>query len=67
MVRDKSHMEQVERWANFIRANPEKWKKQHKEFIDAQIIMSRRFYDRLSKTKDGKKKIILLRNKQIQL
>ncbi len=63
MVRDKSHLEQVERWANFVRDNPSKWKKSHCKFIDSQIIMSRRFYDRLSKTEGGKKKIILLRDK----
>jgi len=63
MLRDKSHLEQVERWAKFIRDNPGKWKKQHQEFIDAQIIVSRRFYSKLSMTLEGRKKAILLRNK----
>jgi len=62
-MRDKSHADQIERWANFIREHPNDWKKKHKAFIDAQIIMARRFYDELSKTEDGKKKIIILRNK----
>ncbi len=57
MERDKSHMEQVERWAEFVRTNPDKWKKKHKEFIDSQIIMSKRFYKNLAKTKKGREKI----------
>jgi len=62
MVRDKTHTEQVERWARFVKENPEKWKPKFKEFIDSQIIISRRFYKKLSQTKEGKNKIKLLRN-----
>ena len=63
MVRDKSHLDQIKRWANFIRENPGEWKKKHKDFIDAQIIIARRFYKKLAETEEGRKKIILLRNK----
>jgi hypothetical protein len=52
------HDEFVERWANFVKNNPDKWKKIHSQFIDAQFIMAERFYKNLAKTKDGKKKII---------
>jgi hypothetical protein len=54
-VRDKSHMEQVERWAEFVRSNPkEVWKAKLSEFIDAQIMIARRFYRNLGKTKEGR-------------
>ncbi len=60
--RDHSHEEQIERWARFVRDNPNDWKKPHKLFIDSQIIMSRRFYNNLSKSQGGKIKLQLLRN-----
>ena len=31
----EEHMEQVERWAHFVKENPAKWKKSHTEFINA--------------------------------
>ena len=62
MKRDKSHSEQIERWAEFVRDNPDKWKPKFKDFIDAQIIMSRRFYKKLAETEEGREKIRLLRN-----
>jgi len=60
MERDKTHMEQIERWANYVRENPDKWKAKFKEFIDSQIIISRRFYKKLAETKEGREKIKLL-------
>jgi hypothetical protein len=60
-MRDKSHMEQVERWARFVKENPSKWKAKFKPFIDSQIIMSRRFYEKLGETEGGKEKIKRLR------
>ena len=60
-MRDKTHIEQIERWANYVRDNPDKWKLKFKEFIDAQIIMSRRFYKRLGEMEGGKGKIRELR------
>jgi len=62
MQRDKTHSEQIERWARFVKDNPNKWKPKFKEFIDSQIIMSRRFYKRLLQTPGGKEKIKTLRN-----
>ena len=61
MKRDPSHMEQVKRWAKFVRENPSRWKKIHGEFIDSQILGAWRFYERLEKTKEGKEKIVKLR------
>jgi hypothetical protein len=59
--RDKTHIEQIERWAEFVRDNPDKWKIKFKEFIDSQIIMSRRFYKKLAETEEGREKIKILR------
>jgi len=64
-MRDKTHQEQIERWGYFCRDNPNKSKKQLKLFLDAQIIMARRFYKNLSQTEEGKK--ILKRLKQEKL
>jgi len=57
-MRDPSHMEQIEQWANFVKNNPDKWKKIHTEFIDAQITKALDFIDRLAQTPGGKEKII---------
>ena len=56
-MRDPCHMEQVERWARFVRDNPEKWKDVQGEFIDAQIFGAWKFYERLAKTEEGREKI----------
>ena len=55
-------IEAVERWANFVKNNPDKWKKVHTEFIDAQFKKSEDFIKRLLKQKDGAEKIIKLYN-----
>ena len=57
-MRDKSHKDQMERWASFVKNNPDKWKKIHTEFVNAQFEKSEKFYKRLLKTKKGKEKII---------
>jgi len=64
--RDKTHMESVERWARYVKDNPDKWKIRLKEFLDAQILMSRRFYKQLAETPGGKDKIERLRNERKQ-
>ncbi len=61
MKRDKTHAEQIERWANFVRENPGKWKHKLKRFLDAQIIISRRFYKKLAETEEGREKLRLLK------
>ncbi len=56
-MRDKTHMEQVVRWARFVKNNDiSVWKQQVKPLIDSQIIMANRFYSNLIKTKEGKLK-----------
>ncbi len=59
-MRDKSHNDQIERWAKFMLENPDKWKKFHTEFINAQFEHSDRVIENLSKTKGGKETIIEL-------
>ena len=56
-MRDKTHDEQIERWAKFVRDNPDKWKAKVKPLIDAQIIMSRRFYKRLMESEVGRETV----------
>jgi len=41
--RDKSHDDELVRWANYVKENPEKWKAKLKPFLDSQIIIARRF------------------------
>jgi len=60
-MRDKSHLEQVEKWAEYVKNNPNSWKKQHREFIDSQIIIANRFYKKLSLTPEGREKLKLVR------
>ena len=61
-MRDKTHTEQIERWANYVKNNPDKWKSKLQPFLDAQIIMARRFYKNLARIEGGKEKIELLNN-----
>ena len=61
-MRDKTHEEQIERWALYVKNNPNKWKSKFKPFLESQIIIARRFYKRLSETPKGREKIRLLRN-----
>lgn len=56
----EEHSEQIERWANYVKSNGD-WKMKLKPFLDAQIIMARRFYGKLGQTEEGRKKIIELR------
>lgn len=60
-MRDKTHDEQIERWAIYVRENPEKWKSKLKLFLDSQILIARRFYKNLAKSEDGKNKLLKLR------
>lgn len=55
--RDKSHYEQIERWAKFVRENPDNWKKEFNQFIDSQYALANRFYKHLLKTKKGREKL----------
>jgi len=56
-MRDKTHSEQIVRWARFIKTNDiSVWKKAVKDLTDSQIIMANRFYSNLIKTEKGKLK-----------
>jgi len=61
--REQSHTDQIERWAKFVRDNPN-WREQFKKFSDGQIIMARRVYKRLAETEEGRRKIKLLRARE---
>lgn len=60
-MRDKTHLEQVKRMAEFVRDNPSSWKKEHSEFINAQVTLSWEFYKRLMSLPGGELKIQRLR------
>lgn len=51
-------MEQVERWAKFVKENPDKWRKEHTKFINALFENHYSFVDRLCKTPGGKEKLV---------
>ena len=53
----KSHLEQIERWAQFVKSNPNKWKTIHTEFINALFDKHEQFRERLLKTPSGKEKL----------
>ena len=60
-MRDRAHIEFIEKWADFVKKNPGQ-KKQHTEFINSQFKHSEDFFKRLAKEKNGKEKIIKLFN-----
>ena len=60
MTHDRSHSEQIERWAEFVRDNPD-WKKKFREFSDGQILLARKAYAKLAQTKEGMRKIKILK------
>lgn len=53
----KSHMDQVERWAKFVRDHPDEWKSIHTEFINALFAKHTAFVARLEKTPEGREKL----------
>ncbi len=50
--------EEIDRWIRFMKENPDKWKKIHTEFINAQFAKSQKFIERLLKEPKGREKII---------
>ncbi len=58
---DKSREDQIERWADYIKNNPD-WKFIHTEFINAQFEKAYRFINELAKTKEGQLKIVEIYN-----
>ena len=64
-MRDKSHGEQIERWAEYVKTHKD-WKIKHTQFIDAQFEIAQRFYKELAKTPEGVEKIKKLRELKIK-
>ncbi len=56
MKRDQTHMESVERWAEFMKTHKD-WRKIHSKFIDAQFANAYRVIEELLKQPAGKEKI----------
>ena len=55
MIRDKSHMEAVEKWAEFVRAHPRsEWKQSVDVLINAVYEKADEFYERLQRTEKGR-------------
>lgn len=50
--------EEIDRWVSYMKENPDKWKKEHTEFINAQFEKSEQFIKRLLKEPNGKEKVI---------
>lgn len=48
-------LEAIKRWAIYIRENPNSWRAQHREFINAQFEMHEKFIEKMLKKKNGKK------------
>ena len=64
-MRDKTHMEHVERWARFVRDNPTKWKASHTAFINAVYEKAAEARERIAKLPDGKEKLAKLREMRL--
>ena len=67
-MRNKTHQEQIERWAEFVRNNPrEKWKTVLSELINAQYEIASRFYKNLEKTEEGRKILERLKEERMKM
>lgn len=56
-MRDKTHMEQVERWARYVKEHPTEWKKEHTEFVDSVYLKAWDSIEQLSRELSGKEKV----------
>ncbi len=50
--------EEIDRWVKYIKDNPDKWKKIHTKFINAQFSKTYKFIERLLKEPKGREKVI---------
>lgn len=55
---DLDRIEQIKRWAKYVRESNGAWKKPHTAFINAQIQKANAFWQRLAQTPEGKEIII---------
>ncbi|MDP2672467.1 MAG: hypothetical protein Q8O84_01500 [Nanoarchaeota archaeon] len=60
-MRDKTHKDQIERWAIEVKTNPN-WKKELKPFLDAQIINAIIKYKKILSLPNGEEKLNKIRN-----
>lgn len=68
MNRDKSHIVQVERWANYIKRTPkEVWKKGFNDFINSQFDIANKFYKNLEKTEKGREIFERLKKERLKV
>lgn len=58
-MRDKTHGEFIEQWANYVLTHND-WKKMQGEFIDAQYEMAEKAVKRILRQKGGRETIIEL-------
>ena len=67
-MRDKSHMEAVERWAEFVRNNPrQEWKKAINLLINATYQKADKFYERLKETEKGREILRRLLDEKVKI
>ncbi|MBI2449725.1 hypothetical protein HYV49_05510 [Candidatus Pacearchaeota archaeon] len=67
-MRDKSHMEQVEKWAEYVRNNPrDKWKKVINLLMNATYQKADEFYKRLEKTREGREILARLKKERLKV
>ena len=67
MVRDKTHAEFIERWADYVKSAPRKeWKQKLDLFINAQFEKSLEFYERLKKTEKGREILQRLKEERVK-
>ncbi|MEM5793491.1 MAG: hypothetical protein QXY45_04030 [Candidatus Aenigmatarchaeota archaeon] len=52
-------MDHIIKWAEFVRENP-RWRKYHTQFINSLFLNNQRFIEELSKSPEGRKKLIEL-------
>ena len=55
---DPQRLEQIDRWAEYVKTSDGEWKKHHSAFINAQFENSYSFYKRLAKQPGGVETII---------
>ena len=68
MTRDKSHMEAVERWAEFVRTAPRnEWKQVIDTFINAVYEKADDFYKRLEQTEKGREALDRLMKERLRV
>lgn len=56
-MKDKTHSEQIERWARYCKQNMKDCQRELTPFLNSQIENANAFYRRLAKTPGGKEKI----------